>query len=106
MAKRKKQELIDSYSSLIGENTSDEAIAFLEDLSDSIDDELQTNYDDLKAKYDSLDGEWRERYIARFKNIDEDPHTSEVIETEQVDDPTDVVDATENAEVSFDDIVL
>lgn len=106
MARKKRQELIDAYSSIIGENTSDEAIAFLEDLSDSVDDELQANYDDLQSRYDALDGEWRERYIARFKNITEEPETSTVIETVQPDAPTDVDDAAENTEVSFDDIVL
>ena len=106
MAKRKKQELIDAFSAIAGDNNSDEAIGFLEDLSDSVDDDLQSRYDELQGKYDALDGEWRERYIARFKNIATDPETSEVIETVQPDDPTDVDDAGENVEVSFDDIVL
>lgn len=106
MARKKRQELIDSFSAIIGDNNSDEAIAFLEDISDSVDDDLQGKYDELQGKYDALDGEWRERYVARFKNIGTDPDTSDVIETVQEDDPTDVDDAGENVEVSFDDIVL
>ena len=106
MARKSKNELIDSFSAIIGENNSDEAISFLEDLSDSFDDELQANYDKLKADYDALDASWRDRYIKRFKNIDEDPDISDVIETVQPDNVTDVDDAAEGTAVSIDDIVL
>lgn len=106
MARRKKQELIDSFSAIMGENTSDESIAFLEDLSDSINDDLQGEYDALKANYDKLDSDWRARYVARFKNISPDPDTSDVIEVEQPAEETSVVDAGEGDRVNFDDIVL
>ena len=107
MARRKRQELIDAFSAMMGENgTSDEAIGFLEDLSDSVNDDLQSEYDTLKASYDKLDGEWRERYVTRFKNIGTEPDTSDVIEKVQPEDDTTVVDEAEENRVNFDDIVL
>ena len=106
MARRKRQELIDSFSAIMGENRSDESISFLEDLSDSVNDDLQTEYDSLKASYDKLDGEWRERYVSRFKNVGPEPETSEVIEKIEPEATADVVDAAEGTEVKFEDIVL
>ena len=52
MAQRKRQELIDSFSAIIGDNNSDEAIAFLEDISDSVDDDLRIRW--LRPDYACL----------------------------------------------------
>lgn len=107
MARRKRQELIDSFSALMGENNkSDEAIGFLEDLTDSVNDNLQSEYDSLKASYDKLDGEWRERYVSRFSNIGPEPDVSDVIEKEEPDATATVVDEGEGNTVKFEDIVL
>lgn len=106
MAQRKRQELIDSFSAIMGENKSDEAISFLEDLSDSVNDDLQTEYDSLKASYDKLDGEWRERYVARFKNVGPEPDTSDVIEKVEPEADATVVDEGEGNTVKFEDIIL
>lgn len=106
MARRKRQELIDSFSTIIGENNSDEAISFLEDLSDSVDDDLQGKYDSLKADYDGLDASWRARYIERFKNIGPEPDTSDVIETVQPAADVSIEDAAEDTEVKIEDIEI
>ena len=106
MAQRKRQELIDSFSAIMGENKSDEAIGFLEDLSDSVNDDLQSEYDSLKASYDKLDGEWRERYVARFKNVGPEPEVSDVIEKVEPESDATVVDEGEGNTVKFEDIVL
>ena len=103
----KKKDLIDRFSAIIGDDKSDEAISFLEDLSDSVNDDLQSSYDQLKADYDKLDGEWRNRYISRFKNIGEEKKdVADTIEVKQPENETDVVDAGEEDRVEFEDIVI
>jgi hypothetical protein len=76
MAVKNMQELIDSAKAIIGENTSDEALAFMDDLSDTI-----TDYDtktkdntDWKTKYEENDATWRKRYSDRFsgKPVDDE----------------------------------
>lgn len=79
----------------IGEDTSDEALAFMEDMTDTFND-LETkssnaNNEDWKAKYDALDKSWREKYKQRFfdgdtsndKDEPEDTPKSEKSEEEQ-----------------------
>ena len=61
---RKKEEILESVKALLGENTSDEVITFLEDL----DDTLSGDGTDWHAEYDRLDRDWRERYRNRFFN--------------------------------------
>ena len=102
----KKKDLIDRFSAIIGDDKSDEAISFLEDLSDSVNDDLQSSYDQLKADYDKLDGVWRDRYISRFKNIGEEKDVADTIEVKQPENETDVVDAGEEDRVEFEDIVI
>jgi hypothetical protein len=93
MAKLTKDELIEKYSSMFEEN-SEEKIAFLEDVSDSI--EPADNSDEIKAKDAEIerlksDNEaLRTKYIQRFmgdvseetKKIDEDK--SEDLEEKEV----------------------
>ena len=66
--KKTKEELIEEFKTIAGENvTSDESIAFLENLSDSMEvEETPADEVDWKAKYDELDMEWRKKYIERF----------------------------------------
>ena len=95
MAKLSKDELIEKYSSKFEEN-SEEKIAFLEDVSDSI--EPADNSDEIKAKDAEIerlksDNEaLKEKYIQRFmgdvseetKKIDEDK-TEDLKEKEVID---------------------
>ena len=66
---RTKEEIINRFSEIIGENNSDEVIEFTEDLSDTFDD-MGTDY---KARYEEEvqrgkdnDAEWRKKYRERF----------------------------------------
>ena len=71
MAVRSKEEIISQISSRIGTDTSDEAIALIEDVTDTLDDyEARVNGDgtDWKAEAERIDKEWREKYVARFTN--------------------------------------
>lgn len=71
MAVRTREEIMEQLSTRIGDDTSDEAISLIEDITDTLNDfESRANGDgtDWKAEYEKNDKEWREKYISRFKN--------------------------------------
>lgn len=68
MAVRTKEEIMQMIRDRVGENTDDETIKFVEDVSDTLDD-----YDsktgtaaDWEKRYNDNDAEWRKRYTERF----------------------------------------
>ena len=65
---RNKEELITMISQHIGEDNSDEAIALLEDVTDTFNDYETKTKDttDWKTKYEQNDAEWRNKYKERF----------------------------------------
>lgn len=100
--RKTKEELIEEFKIIAGENvTSDESIAFLENLADSIEVEEASEDDvDWKAKYDELDMEWRKKYIERFS---EGAESEEAPEDDP--EPTPEEDEEERAEnISYDDL--
>lgn len=69
MAVRTREEILESVRARVGEQTDDETIAFIEDISDTLTDlETRANGDgtDWKAKYEENDSEWRKKYTERF----------------------------------------
>lgn len=71
MAVKTREEIIAQISARIGDDTSDEAIALIEDVTDTLSDyETRVNGDgtDWKSEYEKNDKEWREKYISRFKS--------------------------------------
>lgn len=65
---RTKDEILASIRTRIGDDTSDEAIALVEDINDSFDD-LSTRVaeaGDWKTKYEQNDADWRKKYTERF----------------------------------------
>lgn len=64
--KKTKDEIISDLTAFIGDNTSDEAIKLIENVSDSIEENTDNEYN--KEKYEELDRQWRQRYIDRFNN--------------------------------------
>ena len=60
-----KEELMKSAQALLGESTDDNALSFLEDISDTLDDFGTKTSDttDWKTKYDELDASWRKKYM-------------------------------------------
>lgn len=62
MAKRTKEELLENLKTVLGENTSDEALSLIEDLTDS----LATPEIDWEKKYNENDAMWRQKYRDRF----------------------------------------
>lgn len=70
MAVRTKDELLEIIKGRIGDDSSDETISFIEDITDTLSDyeEKATNSDteDWKTKYEENDKMWREKYRERF----------------------------------------
>ena len=62
------EEIIASVQSRIGDDTSDDALTLLEDVSDTLNDfNLRlTDSGDWKTKYEENDKKWREKYKERF----------------------------------------
>lgn len=75
MAKLSKDELIEKVKKYVGDRTDDETIEIIEDISDSID---SSDADEWKKKYEENDKMWRDKYISRFfeKNEEENKDTT------------------------------
>lgn len=84
MAVRSKEELLNSIKARIGDDTSDEALALVEDISDTYDDmeTKVTQSGDWKQKYEDNDKEWREKYRDRFYSGVDSTDVKRKLETE------------------------
>lgn len=78
MSVLKKEDLLNAIKEIVGDDTSDKTIAFIENVTDTIEDfESRTNdSENWKTKYEENDKAWREKYKERFfgnkKDIKED----------------------------------
>lgn len=61
-----KEELLNSIKDKFNEDTSDETLKFIEDVTDTINSYEDNSKEDWKAKYEQNDAEWRQRYKERF----------------------------------------
>lgn len=68
MAIKSIDEIMGAIRARVGDDTSDEAIALVEDVSDTLN-SLSTG-EDWKQKYEDNDAEWRKKYRDRFFNPD------------------------------------
>nr|DAD57066.1 MAG TPA: hypothetical protein [Bacteriophage sp.] len=69
MAVRTREELLESIRARVGEQTDDETISFLEDVTDTLTDfETRANGDgeNWEQRYKDNDAEWRKKYTERF----------------------------------------
>ena len=69
MAVRTREEILNSVRSHFGDDTSDEALTLVEDLTDTITDfEQKANNDgqNWKQRYEENDAAWRKKYRDRF----------------------------------------
>lgn len=86
MAVKPLTELLSSLNTIIGENTSDEALTLIEDITDSFNAKAEDDSVDWKKKYEDNDSAWRTRYKERFlsgdtsldDDIDDKPSDNEV----------------------------
>ena len=68
-----KDEILKAIKSKLGEDTGDDTIALLEDITDTLNDyDNKTNdTEDWKTKYEENDKAWRKKYTDRFFNNDD-----------------------------------
>lgn len=69
MAVRTRDEIMNLLNERLGDDSSDETIAFIEDMTDTLDDlqnKSNSGGEDWKTKYEENDKEWRKRYRERF----------------------------------------
>lgn len=89
MAILSKDDFMKRLQERVGDDTSDEALTFIEDMTDTFND-LETkssgNNEEWKTKYNELDKTWREKYQARFFNSETTPAD---VKDEQEDDVKD-----------------
>lgn len=80
MGVKTRDEIMEAIRKRIGEDTSDEAISLLEDVTDTFADYETKVADktDWKTKYDEMDASWRKKYMDRFSG-----KTGEEIKEEQ-----------------------
>lgn len=73
MAIKSREELLKSLNTLIGDNSTDENLAILEDVTDTLKDYESKTADqtDWKTKYEQNDAEWRKKYRERFTSGEE-----------------------------------
>lgn len=82
---KSRDEFMGAIRTIVGDNNSDDAIAFVENMADTYDAMSGT---DWKQKYNELDAEWREKFKKRFYDgTSENPDTEDETKTEiEIDD--------------------
>ena len=93
-----REEYMASIASIIGDRTDDEALIFVEDMTDTLDGNVNTDYEEtintlnatmkeLTDKNNTIEEEWRKKYLARFyggSDEENDPSNNDVIEDEKM----------------------
>ena len=64
--KRTKDELLDMIKNILPDDTTDDALSLIEDITDTFETEEDKDKTDWKQKYVDNDKEWRQRYRDRF----------------------------------------
>lgn len=84
-----KEEIIKSLTEYFGEETPDEAITLMENITDTFDDmEAKTkDTEDWKQKYEENDKAWRQKYKERFLNNAPKEDENEYEENDVHDEP-------------------
>ena len=88
MAKKTLEELTGEFNLIVGDNDSEDVLAFLEDLTDTMNAEPPAETEDLRGRVEELEGQLRDlrkRYRDRFYGRTDDKEEEETVETEQVD---------------------
>lgn len=109
MAVRTVEEILELVAQRVGDDSSDEALSFIEDISDTLrdyqakaDENYNTEKDDeiaeWKKKYDELDKEWRNRYKERFFN------PSEIKENDDYVDDINDIEEEKEVKTSYEEL--
>ena len=89
---RSKDEILGLIKDRLGEDTSDEAISFVEDITDTINNYEESNSQNWKQKYEDNDKQWRQKYRDAFfspkpeqvDDYEEDPDKPKVLRYEDL----------------------
>lgn len=68
MAILTREQLMESIRNRVGDDTSDEALAFIENVNDTIESMTTDKNTDWKQKFEENDAAWRQKYKDRFFN--------------------------------------
>ena len=88
MAKKTIEELTGEFNLIVGDNDSEDVLAFLEDLTDTMNAEPPAESEDLRGRVEELEGQLRDlrkRYRDRFYGRTDEKEEDETVETEEVD---------------------
>ena len=88
MAKKTLEELTEEFNLIVGDNDSEDVLAFLEDLTDTMNAEPPAESEDLRSRVEELEGQLRDlrkRYRDRFYGRTDEKEEDETVETEEVD---------------------
>lgn len=77
MAIKTKDEILSQIQARLGDDVSDDALSFIEDVSDTFSDleSKASNETNWEQKYKENDASWRTRYRERFFSGEENPNT-------------------------------
>lgn len=86
MAVRTREEILEAIRTRVGEQTDDETISFLEDVTDTLSDfetRAKGDGENWEQRYKDNDAEWRKKYTERFFSSEPTdlPETKEPTET-------------------------
>ena len=88
MAKKTLEELTGEFNLIVGDNDSEEVLAFLEDLTDTLNAVPPEEIADYRMRVEELEGQLRDlrkRYRDRFYGRTDEKEEDENVETEEVD---------------------
>lgn len=88
MAKKTLEELTGEFNLIVGDNDSEDVLAFLEDLTDTMNAEPPAESEDLRGRVEELEGQLRDlrkRYRDRFYGRTDEKEEEETVEAEKVD---------------------
>lgn len=106
MAILNKESFLNRIKEKIGDDTSDEAIAFMEDMTDTFNDleskSTKADKEDWKAKFEENDKMWREKYKSRFFDTDSSDTDKDLPEEPKTDTKT--AEEQRAEEITIDDL--
>ena len=90
---KSKEELIEEIRAVVGDDTSDNVIALIENVTDTITELETSDGEEWKQKFEENDKMWREKYISRFTEGTTEPT-----------EPTEPKEDDEEKEKTFEDL--
>ena len=91
MAVKTREEILEKLKDRVGNQSDDETIEFLEDVTDTLSDlEEKAKGDgvDWKAKYEENDAEWRKKYTDRFFSSEPNSDDNDDTPPDEPEEPT------------------